>query len=84
MAANNPAKADSRALTIIYRNWRGEISERQIVPMIRDEADGLSSVGPLWFGITKWHPVPCWLLHALDTAKGERRDFRLIDVIQIK
>lgn len=54
-------------LRMEYRNWRGETSERTIIPE------------RLWYGVTQWHPVPCWLLSALDVEKGEMRDFALAE-----
>ena len=54
-------------LRITYRNWRGEVGERNIVPQ------------SVWFGATEWHPEPQWLLSALDTDKGAARDFALAD-----
>lgn len=58
---------DAPPLRITYRNWRGEVSERNIVPQ------------SVWFGATEWHPEPQWLLSALDTDKGAARDFALAD-----
>lgn len=58
---------DPPTLRITYRNWRGEVSERNIVPQ------------SVWFGATEWHPEPQWLLSALDTDKGAARDFALAD-----
>lgn len=58
---------DVPPLRITYRNWRGEVSERNIVPQ------------SVWFGATEWHPEPQWLLSALDTDKGVARDFALAD-----
>ena len=58
---------DVPPLRITYRNWRGEVSERNIVPQ------------SVWFGATEWHPEPQWLLSALDLDKGAVRDFALAD-----
>lgn len=58
---------DVPPLRITYRNWRGEVGERNIVPQ------------SVWFGATDWHPEPQWLLSALDTGKGAARDFALAD-----
>lgn len=57
-----------RPLTITYTNWRGETSEREIIP-----------IRP-WFGATEWHPEPQWLLKAIDVAKGAERDFAMKDI----
>lgn len=58
---------DVPPLRITYRNWRGEVGERNIIPH------------SVWFGATEWHPEPQWLLSALDTDKGAARDFALAD-----
>jgi hypothetical protein len=33
----------------------------------------------VWFGSTDWHPEPQWFLKAMDTEKGEMRNFALKD-----
>lgn len=53
---------------IIYTNWRGETSERSIVPI------------KIWFGSTKWHNGKQWFIRALDVEKNEERDFALKDI----
>lgn len=55
-------------LVIGYTNWRGEWSERRIVP----------TSAPYW-GSTEWHPEPGWLLPAIDVDKGEPRVFAMKD-----
>lgn len=57
-----------RTLWIDYTNYRGERSERQIVPL------------NIWFGTTEWHPKPCWLMKAFDCAKQENRNFAMEDI----
>lgn len=52
---------------VSYRNWRGEIANREISP-----------VG-IWYGTTKWHPRVCWLLHCYDWGKDDWRDYALAD-----
>ena len=61
------AIAEAVQITMTYRNWRGEVAQRTIRPVV------------LWFGKTDWHPEPGWLLSAWDCDKGERRDFALAD-----
>lgn len=56
---------------LVYRNWRGEISERLVSPR------------GLRFGSTDWHKEPQWLMPALDLGKGELRDFALKDIIAV-
>lgn len=50
---------------VIYTNWRGETSEREIHPLY------------MWFGATEWHPEPQWIITAKDLGKGQERDFAL-------
>ncbi|MVA91571.1 hypothetical protein GOZ80_05990 [Agrobacterium vitis] len=54
-------------ITLTYTNYRGEISERTILPK------------NIWFGSTEWHPEPQWLLTAFDLGKQTVRDFALKD-----
>lgn len=61
-------RGEGQPIPMIYRNWRGEVAQRSIRPA------GL----PYW-GTTEWHPEPGWLLPAIDTEKGECRDFALKD-----
>jgi hypothetical protein len=71
-ARTDDLKADGGVLCepieITYRNYRGEVSQRRIVPQ------------RVWFGASEWHPEPQWMLDALDVDKGER-SFALRDVI---
>ncbi|WP_197434739.1 hypothetical protein [Agrobacterium vitis] len=54
-------------VTLTYTNYRGETSERTILPK------------HIWFGSTEWHPEPQWLLTAFDLGKQDVRDFALKD-----
>ena len=62
---HTPAPADP--ITMTYRNYRGEVDERTIIPV------------KLWHGKTDWHPKPGWLLTAFDVGKDAERDFALAD-----
>ncbi len=55
-------------LKFVYKNWKGEIQGREVQPI------------KIWYGSTKWHPEEQWFLKAKDVAKGEVRDFALIDI----
>jgi hypothetical protein len=59
--------AGAAPVQMTYTNWRGETAERAIIP------------ARVWFGSTDWHPEPQWFLKAMDTEKGEMRDFALKD-----
>lgn len=54
----------------MYRNHRGEIARRTILPL------------SIEFTSTLWHPNPQWLLHARDLDKGVDRSFALADIIE--
>jgi|GEM_PF-2408058 len=56
------------ALKINYTNWRGETAERTVMPQ------------SIYFGSTRWHPEPQWLLRALDMNRLEDRDFALAGI----
>jgi predicted DNA-binding transcriptional regulator YafY len=56
-------------VSIFYRNWRGEVAWRKIVP------------ASIYFGSTEWHPQPQWFLKALDVEKQAERDFAIKDII---
>jgi hypothetical protein len=59
----------ARAVCILYRNYRGEVAIRRIVPT------------RVWFGPTEWHPEPQWLLDAIDLDKDAERSFAMRDII---
>ena len=66
------ALLDRPRLEIVYRNWRGEVTRRVIVPR------------RIWFGSTEWHPREQWLMDAFDTGKGAERSFALKDFIGVR
>jgi predicted DNA-binding transcriptional regulator YafY len=55
-------------IRLVYKNHRGETSERRILPT------------RVWFGETEWHPGAQWLLDAIDVEKGELRSFAVKDI----
>lgn len=57
-----------RDVTILYTNHKGIKADRRITPM------------HIWYGFTKHHPQPQWLLHAYCHEKQALRDFALRDV----
>jgi hypothetical protein len=58
------------AVWIVYRNYRGEVSRRLVVP------------SRIWFGVTQWHSEYQWFLEADDLEKSTIRSFPLRDIIQ--
>ena len=55
---------------IRYRNHRGEVEWRRIMP------------GRIWCGETSWHPGKQWLLHARDLNKQADRDFAMAGILE--
>lgn len=68
MTAETEATATHTRLTIVYRNWRGEVGRRTITPV------------SMRFGHTPWHPEKQWLISAFDHGKGRWREFALKDI----
>jgi len=60
---------DAKAIRFQYKNWRGELSIRTVLPE------------NIWFGSSEWHPSDQWFMRALDVEKGETRDFALQDIV---
>lgn len=55
-------------LTFAYRNYRGEVAERRVIPKA------------IWHGSTQYHTEPQWLMTALDLDKQSDRDFAMRDM----
>lgn len=53
---------------VVYKNWKGVVSSRDIVPK------------RLYWGATPFHPKPQWILTAWDESKQDYRDFALKDM----
>lgn len=53
---------------VFYTNHKGETATRLVWPIM------------LWYGKTKWHPEPQWLLECFDEEKGQKRDFAMSDI----
>lgn len=61
-----------QVLRFRYRNWRGEVSDRSVIPVRTAVANSV------------YHNdgKPCWIMHAYDTQKNDFRDFALKDIIE--
>lgn len=59
--------SDSPSVKMIYTNYRGEESIRDIRPI------------NVWYGKTEYHPENQFILSAFDVDKGAMRDFALRD-----
>ncbi len=63
-------KAEDVAIHVNYKNWRGEISIRKIIPL------------EVYFGSTEYHKEEQWLLRAWDVGKEDYRTYALKDVLE--
>jgi hypothetical protein len=55
---------------ILYKNWKGEIAWRRILPL------------HIAFESTEWHPARQWILHAHDLDKDAPRGFAVADILR--
>ena len=55
-------------MKINYTNWRGENSDRNIIPLFP------------YYGSNQWHPEKQWLLKAWDIDKKALRSFAIRDI----
>ncbi|MBI4948247.1 WYL domain-containing protein [Candidatus Berkelbacteria bacterium] len=62
----------SQIVTISYTNYRGEKSDRRIVPL------------KIWFGSNEYHKDNQWLLDAFDITKDAIRSFAVKDITSWK
>lgn len=58
----------SKAVQVLYTNYRGETAVRHIIPQ------------KIWFGETEWHSGGQWLLDAIDVEKKAVRSFSMKDI----
>lgn len=60
--------SDNQRVIILYTNWKGDTSYRNIVPKSVE------------FKSTEWHPEEQWILNAFDVDKQADRGFALKDI----
>ena len=58
----------TNVVTFTYKNWKGNISERKVIPE------------KIYFGSTEFHKEEQWLLSAYDCDKADYRDFAMQDI----
>jgi predicted DNA-binding transcriptional regulator YafY len=58
---------ENRSIRFGYVNWRGEFAMRTVTPV------------HIFWGATKYHPQPGWMLEAFDHDKQALRSFALVD-----
>lgn len=59
---------DKKIVKILYTNWKGVTSYRNIIPE------------SIEFKATEWHPEVQWILNAFDVEKNAIRGFALKDI----
>ena len=55
-------------LKVRYKNYKGIVAEREIVPM------------RVWFGATDWHPQEQWLMEVWDCERQAVRVYAMKDI----
>jgi len=58
----------SQAVTIDYKNWKGERRKREVFPL------------EIWYGETRFHNGRQWFLKALNLEDNVEKDFCLADI----
>lgn len=62
------AELDQKVIKFWYKNYKGVISERTVMPI------------SIYWGETTWHKT-CWLLKAFDLDRNSNRLFALEDCV---
>jgi predicted DNA-binding transcriptional regulator YafY len=58
-------------ISFVYRNHRNEVSERRA-----------RMIG-VYFGSTRWHREPQWMMVAMDLDKHDERTFAMRDIMDV-
>ena len=66
--AQNPISNNAQPIKVRYKNWRGEVAVRTIIPQ------------RVYWGSTEWHPEEQWLLEVIDIDTHVMRVFAMADV----
>lgn len=61
---------NKKTVKILYKNYRGEVSYRTIIPKSID------------FIATDWHQEEQWILTAFDIDKNAERGFAIADILE--
>lgn len=61
-----------RPYTMIYKNYRGETEERQVMPQ------------SFWWGTTQYHPEPGFMMRAYCTSRAADRDFAVSGIVTMR
>lgn len=64
----NPISKNAQPIKMRYKNWRGEVAVRTVIPQ------------RIYWGSTEWHPQEQWLLEVLEVDKHVTRVFAVADI----
>ena len=59
---------EEQNIEVIYKNWRGEVANRKIIPI------------SITFDSTEWHSEKQWLLECYDLDRKNTRLYALKDI----
>ena len=65
-------KSTQQILRFRYRNWRGGVADRSVIPLRTSVASSRFHNGG----------KPCWIMTAWDNDKNDIREFKLSDIIK--
>lgn len=57
-----------KPIKVVYKNWKGEVAERTIIPK------------QIFYGSTEWHQQEQWLLEVFDVDRNATRVYALCDI----
>ncbi len=60
---------ESQSVNILYRNWKGRVAVRRIIPI------------EMRFESNQWHPEEQWILHAYDIDEKDERGFACLSIL---
>ena len=63
-------KVINNPISFRYKNWKGETSIRNVIPI------------EMWYGNSDFHKGNQWFMKAFDTTKQDSRDFAMLDIIE--
>lgn len=69
-ATKTTTHSTEKQITVRYKNYRGEVAVRTIIPI----------EGSLFWGQTEYHPHDQWLLKVWDVEKNAERIYALCDI----
>lgn len=64
------ASAEHAAIRVKYKNWKGEVAARTIIPL------------SIFYGSTEYHKEGQWLLKVWDMGKEDYRTYAVKDILE--